>query len=50
MERDGEGGEVGRRDRMCDVEGEAGLGKTCCEFVSDGVDGARWGTTDDVRI
>lgn len=28
MERDGEGGSVGRRDKMCDVEGEAWLGKT----------------------
>ena len=28
MERDGEGGSVGRRDKMCDVDGEAALGTT----------------------
>lgn len=28
MERDGERGSVARKVRMCDVEGDSGLGKT----------------------
>ena len=42
IEREGEGGEVGRRERMCDVGEEVGW-TYCVSLVCDGLEKRRLG-------